>query len=344
MRIAVTVDPEIPVPPKLYGGIERIVDMLVRGLVARGHDVTLFAHPESKVPCELQPYPCLYSRGAGNVTRNVGHISRQLRKGHYDLVHSFGRLAYLLPILPLRVPKVMSYQRSISRRSIRAGELISRGTLHFTGCSQHLIYAWHGKPNFHVVYNGVPIGAYHANFDVPPDAPLVYLGRVEHIKGVHLAIKVAQQRGQRLQIAGNVPAEARHQAYFREEILPHLGGKNIEYVGAVDDAAKNQLLGGASALLMPLLWDEPFGIVMAEALACGTPVIGLRRGSLPEIVENGVNGFVCDSLEQMVAAVGRVGQIDRCQCRKIAEQRFSDRVVVDDYERLYTGLLAEWRN
>ena len=338
MRIAVTVDPEIPVPPKLYGGIERIVDMLVRGLVARGHEVALIAHPDSQVPCRLLPYPALYSRGAGNVAHNLGYVSLRLRNARYDVVHSFARLVYLLPVLPLRLPKVMSYQRAINPRSILAGELMSRGTLHFTGCSHHLIRAWRGKPNFHVVYNGVPLGAYRASQDLPPDAPLAYLGRIERIKGVHLAIEVAQRSGRRLRIAGNVPVEPQHQAYFREQILPHVDGKHIEYVGPIDDANKNTLLASSAALLMPLLWDEPFGIVMAEALACGTPVIGLRRGSLPEIVEDGVNGFACESVERMVAAVAWLDAIDRCRCRSIAEERFSDRVIVDEYERLYRAL------
>lgn len=344
MRIAITVDPEIPVPPKLYGGIERIVDMLVRGLVERGHEVTLIAHPNSQVPCRLLPYPVLHSRGAANIARNLHHVSAQLRSGHYDVVHSFARLAYLLAILPLRQPKVMSYQRAISPRSILAGELMSRGTLHFTGCSQHLIQAWRGKPNFHVVYNGVPLRAYCPSDDVPPDAQLAYLGRVERIKGVHLAIEVAQRSGRRLCIAGNIPDEPEHRAYFRQQILPHVDGTNIEYVGPIDDAGKNTLLRSSAALLMPLLWDEPFGIVMAEALACGTPVIGLRRGSLPEIVEDGMNGFACNSVEQMVTAVGSLNAIDRRRCRRIAEEKFSDHVIVNNYEHLYSKLMQGREN
>jgi glycosyltransferase involved in cell wall biosynthesis len=339
MRIAVTVDPEIPVPPKLYGGIERIVDMLVRALVERGHDVTLFAHPDSQVPCHLLPYPVLHSRGTGNVLRNLHHVSSQLRSGGFDVVHSFARLAYLLPVLPLRLPKIMSYQRAISPRSILAGELFSRGTLHFTACSRHLIRRWTGKLNWHVVYNGVPLCPYRARYDVPGDAPLAFLGRVVRIKGVHLAIEVARRSGRRLRIAGNVPVEPEHQAYFREQILPHVDGKNIEYVGPVDDAAKNALLGESAALLMPVLWEEPFGIVMAEALACGTPVIGLRRGSVPEVVEDGVTGFVCGSADEMISAVSRIPTIERRACRETCEQKFSDSAITDAYLDLYSALV-----
>jgi glycosyltransferase involved in cell wall biosynthesis len=338
LRVAITVDPEIPVPPRLYGGIERIVDMLVRGLVQRGHDVTLFANPESQVACRLLPYPGSRSQSKIDTVANMWHVSRAIQCGRFDVVHSFARLAYLTPLLPLRIPKIMSYQRGVSPHSVRLGSLLSRGTLSFTACAAHLIRRWRSDSNFHVVYNGVPLETYECKRRVEPDAPLIYLGRVEEIKGVHLAIEVAKKSGRRLIIAGNVPLAEHHRRYFAEQIQPHVDGKTVEYVGAVHDAAKNRLLGRSAAMLMPLLWEEPFGIVMAEALACGTPVIGLRRGSLPEIVQEGVNGFVCDSIDQMVTAVGRIAEIARHECRRIAEDKFSDRVIVDCYERLYREL------
>jgi glycosyltransferase involved in cell wall biosynthesis len=338
MRIAITVDPEIPVPPRFYGGIERVVGMLVGNLVRRGHEVTLFAHRDSKVPCRLLAYPADKSTGALNIWRNLSHTTRELRRGGYDVVHSFGRLLYLLPMLPLRVPKIMSYQRTITPRSIVAGELLSRGTLQFTACGRHMMRRWQEDEKWHVVANCVAVDAYRAVYDVPPNAPLIYLGRIERIKGVHLAIEVARRSGRRLLIAGNVSAGAQHQRYFQQEIEPHVG-RDTEYLGPLDDRGKNELLGGAAALLMPILWDEPFGIVMAEALACGTPVIGLRRGSVPEIVEDGVNGFACDSLEEMAAAVGRISTIDRRTCRAICEQRFGADAITDAYLRLYSAVI-----
>jgi glycosyltransferase involved in cell wall biosynthesis len=340
LRVAITVDPEIPVPPHLYGGIERIVDMLVRGLMQRGHDVTLFAHPDSRVPCRLLSYPGLRSLNRIDTAANIWHVWKAIQRGHFDVVHSFARLAYLTPLLPARVPKIMSYQRGISPRSVRLGNLLSRGSLSFTACAAHLMRQWQDDCKFHVIYNGVPLEAYQCTARVLPDAPLVYLGRIEEIKGVHLAIEVATKSRRRLIIAGNVPQAEHHQRYFAERIQPHIDGRLIAYVGAVDDVQKNQLLGRSAAMLMPLLWEEPFGIVMAEALACGTPVIGLRRGSLPEIVRQGVNGFICDSVDEMASAVGRIGEIDRRECRRIAEAKFSDRVIVDCYERLYRALVA----
>ena len=344
LRIAITADPEVAVPPLLYGGIERIVDMLVRGLVQRGHAVTLFANPGSQVSCQLSPYPRLRSRSTTDTLANMCHVSHAILGGHFDIVHSFARLAYLTPLLPRRIPKIMSYQREVSPDSVRLGNLLSRGTLSFTGCSAHLIHRWQFNDHFHVVYNGVTLETYQWTPQVEQHAPLVYLGRVEEIKGVHLAIEVARKSGRRLIIAGNVSEAKHHQRYFAEQIQPHVDGDTIQYVGAVGDSAKNELLGRSAALLMPLLWEEPFGIVMAEALACGTPVIGLRRGSVPEIVQQDVNGFVCDSVDQMVLAVGRLAEIDRRDCRRIAEDKFSDRVIVDCYERLYRELVQKTRN
>jgi glycosyltransferase involved in cell wall biosynthesis len=336
LRVALTVDPEIPVPPTLYGGIERIVDMLVRGLVDRGHEVTLFAHPDSKVPCRLRPYPGLRSQGRADLALNTWHVSSTVLRGEFDLVHSFGRLAYLLPLLPLPLPKIMSYQRAISPRSVAWGDGLSRGSLHVTACSRHLLQASGCRRNFHVIYNAAPADRFTFHSHVAPGAPLVFLGRIEPIKGAHWAIEVAHCSDRLLIIAGNVPESA--QEYFAREIEPHVDGTTVQYVGPVDDAQKNDLLGGAAAFLMPVLWDEPFGIVMAEALACGTPVIGLNRGAIPEVIQDGVNGFVCDSAEEMAARVGAIQSIDRGICREIMEQRFSDRVMVDAYEALYRSI------
>jgi glycosyltransferase involved in cell wall biosynthesis len=150
-----------------------------------------------------------------------------------------------------------------------------------------------------------------------------------------VAIDVARAARRRLVIAGNIPDGEEHQRYFREEIQPRLDGDHITYVGPVDDVKKNEILSSAAALLMPVLWEEPFGIVMAEALACGTPVVGLGRGAVPEVVKDGVTGFVCRDAEAMTAAIGRLSSLRRNTCRQDAEARFSQRALVDAYEALY---------
>lgn len=335
MRIAITADPTISVPPHLYGGIERIIHMLVLGLVGRKHDVTLFAHPESVGPCRLEGYAQPTAGSRFDHLRNAYLVSSTILRERFDVVHSFGRLAYMLPVLALPVPKIMSYQRAVTARSVSLGNRLSRGTIHFTGCSHHLIGRFAGQNNWHVIYNGVPADIYDYREMVASDAPLVFLGRIEEIKGPHLAIEVARRSQRRLVIAGNVPTGPEHATFFDAQIAPHLDDDLVRYVGPVDDLQKNALLGGAAALLMPILWDEPFGIVMAEALACGTPVIGLNRGSVPEVVHGGLNGFVCDSVDDMVEAVARITDVERRACRLTMEQRFSDRAVVQAYEDLY---------
>ncbi len=333
-----TADPELPIPPKCYGGIERVLDMLIQGLVKRGHAVTLFANSQSQVPCEFVPYPGKSSMSRQDTFKNMRTVAQKVSNGGYDLVNSHGRLAYLLPLLFRKIPKIMTYHRKISARSVILGNWLSRGSLHFTGVSKHLIHPVEKYAKWHVTYDGAFMEKYVFSGHVEKDAPLVFLGRIEYIKGTHLAIEVAKKSGRRLVIAGNVEAEHKH--YFDEKIAPCLDGINVQYLGPVNDIQKNELLGQAKAFLMPILWDEPFGIVMAEALACGTPVIGLKRGSVPEVVQDGQTGFVCDSVAEMAAAVNKVERIDRKVCRKIVEERFSDEAVINQYEAVYKEVVG----
>jgi glycosyltransferase involved in cell wall biosynthesis len=186
------------------------------------------------------------------------------------------------------------------------------------------------------VFNGVDLAKYTFRSEVEDDAPLAFLGRLEPIKGAHNAIAIAKASGRRLVIAGNRVAESCE--YFESLIAPHIDGDRVAYLGPVDDQAKNALLSRSSALLMPIEWEEPFGIVMAEAMACGTPVIGFARGSVKEVVREGVNGFICRGNAEAVAAAGNLGGISRAVVREDCARRFSSTVVVDQYEGLYSDL------
>ena len=338
MKILLTADPELPVPPIHYGGIERIIHLLADGLVERGHDVTLIAHAQSRTRAKLIPYAATDWRSISGRIANMALVSTTIARGRhsFDLVHSHCRLAYLAPVLPLRVPTLMSYQRKVTPRSIIWSRRLSRQSIEFSAVSHDMTRDVAHLAPWHVVYNGVPLTKFDYRSSVAANAPLVFLGRIEPIKGTHVAIQAARRAGLPLVIAGNVPDDQK--SYFERDIAPHVDGVMVSYIGPVDDERKNELLGKASAFLMPILWDEPFGIVMAEAMACGTPVIGFRRGSVGEVVAHGVTGFACSDEDEMVAAIARIGEIDRRACRLRAETMFSETTVVEDFLRIYRKL------
>lgn len=341
LNVVLTVDPEIPVPPVYYGGIERIVDMLARGLSRRGHHVSLFAHPQSTSPVQRIGWPGRRSGSALDSLRNMAALATASALRRADIVHSFSRLSYLLPLLALPIPKLMSYQRGITASTTARAVALSRGTLEFTALSRQMLAGRTLAGRWHIVPNGVDLPSYHFTPSVPDDAPLVFLGRVEEIKGPHLAIDVARACRIPLVIAGNIPPE--HQPWFDRMIRPAIDGQMVSYVGPVDDEAKNALLGRARALLMPILWEEPFGIVMAEAMACGTPVLGLARGAVPEVVASGETGFVTHDVAELVEAVGKLPGISRQACRVRAEKFFSADPVVEAYLAIYRAMIARRR-
>lgn len=344
MRLLLTADPEIEVPPRLYGGIERIVDVLVRRLRAAGHMVGLVARAGSQCPNDgFFPWPGQSSLSRRDTVANTFALSRAVRSFRPELIHSFSRIAYLLPHLRGSVPIVMSFQREPTRRTVGlAVRLAAPGRITFTGCSEYIARQgrpaggdWYGIPNF------ADTEALTLAPSVPDDAPLVFLSRVEEIKGAHWAIEIARRSGRRLVIAGNhSDRDDPEGVFWRTRIAPEIGRSGIEYVGPVDDVRKNALLGQARAMLVPIQWDEPFGIVFAESLACGTPVISCPRGALPEIVREGVDGFLIRSIEEGCAAVEKVAALDRAGCRRRAVEHFSADAVVARYLDLYSKVRA----
>jgi glycosyltransferase involved in cell wall biosynthesis len=190
--------------------------------------------------------------------------------------------------------------------------------------------------DWRTIYNGIEISGYTATASVGADAPLVFLSRIAPIKGCHLAIMAAKAAGCRLVIAGNI----QDQAYFDRHIQPNLETGKIEYVGTVNDAQKNALLGRARALIVPVQWDEPFGLVFAESLACGTPVISWKRGALPEIIDHGRTGFLVTAEEALAPAIDRLHTLDRRACRESAERRFSAETLFRSYENLCLEALS----
>ncbi len=339
MRILLTADPLIPVPPVGYGGIERIVDALLRRYLALGHDVGLMAHPDSAAPAARRfAWPAPATGGVAATWRNAFALRRAAAEFRPDLLHSFSRLAYLLPLLPTRLPKIMSYQRHTGGRQVALAARLAGRSLQFTGCSEFICGmgrpaggTWHAIPNF------IELDKITFVPQVPADAPLLFLSRVESIKGPDLAIAIARQAGRRLLIAGNHSTTGPEGRFFADRVAPHLGRDGVEWIGEVGDVQKDGLLGRCAALLVPIQWDEPFGIVFAEALAAGTPVITCARGALPEIVQPGVTGFFVQTADEGAAAVARLPSLDRAACRAVAESRFSLGVCADRYLQLYAA-------
>lgn len=341
MRILLSADPFLPVPPPHYGGVERIVAALLVDLQRRGHEVGLVAHPDSSAAADFfVAWPDAPPDSAAAHTRNMYALLTAVSRFQPSIVHSFSRLLYLAPLLPRRIPKIMSYQRFAGGRQISLAALVGGSSLMFTGCSKFIATmggkyggAWRAIPNF------VDTNFYEFKSSMQDDAPLVFLSRVEREKGAHWAIEIAKKTGRRLLIAGNYADEGPQRQYWDHMIEPELGHNGIEYVGTVGDEAKRQLLGAAAAMVVPIQWDEPFGIVFAEALACGTPVITCPRGAVPEIIRDGIEGFLIRDVSEGCRAVRRLGTIDRRVCRERAEQAFSVAAVVPQYEALYKELL-----
>lgn len=333
-------DPGILVPPNGYGGIERIVEILALQYTAMGHEVHLLVTPGSFVKgCTVYPFGKEgFPPKKMDALKAIPTAWQFLwnHRNDFDLVHSFGRLAYLLPILNHPVKKIMSYQREIDKRNIWLINKLPRKNIFFTACSADLLSRLNiaSKGIWGAVYNAVIFSKYTLQPKVPDDAPLMFLGRLERIKGCHTAIEIAKSTGSKLIIAGNISTLPEELEYFEKEIRPLIDGIEIIYVGAINDAEKNHWLGVSKALIFPIEWNEPFGIVMIEAMACGTPVIGYNRGSVNEVIDERITGFKVDDAAGMVLAVNQLATLNRSRCCMHAKQRFDASVIARDYLKM----------
>lgn len=336
-------DPGILVPPNGYGGIERIVEMLAKEYHRMGHEVHLLVTKGSFVEgCVMHPFGKEgFPPKKMDAWKAIPVAWKFLWKhrNDFDLVHSFGRLLYLLPILNLRVKKIMSYQREISTRNIKWINRLPNKNIVFTGCSHDLVSRGGIAGKWATVYNAVDFNIYTLRDNLPEDAPIIFLGRIERIKGCHTAIEVAKATNKKLIIAGNISKLPDEIDYYEKEIKPGIDGKQVIFIGEVNDIQKNEWLGKAQALIMPVEWNEPFGIVMIEAMACGTPVLGFNRGSVPEVIKNGISGFISENIEEMIKQVYRCKNIDRIEVRKIAEKKFNNQKITNDYLALHSSVI-----
>jgi len=331
-------DPGIPVPPELYGGHERLVYLFAEEYTRLGHQVTLLAGPGSYCSGNVITF------GTNNLQRSklekyreIFFVWKYLSKNHgdFDLLHNFGRRIYLLPVLNKPVKKMMVYGRPVNHTGIRLVNALPNKNLVFTACSNYCVSTGDVAGKWTTVYNAIDFATYQLNETISADAPLIFLGRLDKVKGVHTAIDVARNTGNRLLIAGNVSDTTDNYTYFKNEIEPQIDGINIQYLGPLNDAEKNKYLGQAKALLFPIEWDEPFGIVMIEAMACGTPVIGFGRGSVPEVITEGVNGFIVQDITEMSEKISFANTINRKGCREHALNRFDVKIIAQQYLNVF---------
>ncbi len=327
------------VPPKLYGGTERIVSYITEELVTQGHEVTLFASGDSVTTAKLRASCPISLRLDPNSTMELPHHVLMLERlikdaDEFDLIHS--HIDYLPFSLFRRsqVPTVTTFHGRLDITDL-APVLQEFSDLPVASISdsQRVPVPWLNWQG--TVYHGLPTSLYR--FVERPGKYLAFLGRIAPEKRPDVAIEIAKRTGMKLIIAAKV--DRVDQRYFDQVIKPLLDHPLIEYIGEIGQAEKEEFLGNAYALLFPIDWPEPFGLVMVESMACGTPIIAFNRGSVPEVIEDGVNGFVVSNIEGAVDAVERISELNRLQCRQMFETRFSAARMVHEYVEIYQRLL-----
>lgn len=340
MRIAQVAPLYESVPPKLYGGTERVVSYLTEELVRMGHDVTLFASGDSKTAAHLIPAcpkslrldPECVDQLAHHFVM-LGDVKHNARK--FDVIHFHIDYLHFPLSQTLQVPNLTTLHGRLDipdlqplYRKFKEPQLVSISKAQ----RKPLLWAnWVGN-----VYHGLPADQLHLHRE--PGKYLAFLGRVSPEKRVDRAIEIALQVGMPLKIAAKIDRADR--PYYEAEIKPLLDNRNIELIGEIGEQQKDEFLGNAYAYLFPIDWPEPFGLTMIEAMACGTPTIAFPCGSVREVLEDGVSGFIVQSIEQAVAAVKRVEHFDRAGCRQAFEKRFSASRMAQDYLRLYEALVG----
>jgi glycosyltransferase involved in cell wall biosynthesis len=343
MKIAQVAPLYESVPPKFYGGTERVVSYLTEELVRQGHQVTLFASGDSVTQARLVEACSRSLRLDQECVDQLAHhivlleqVFRQasafdLMHFHIDYLHFPLSVRQQIPTVTtlhgrLDLPDLVPLYKMFPSTPVVSISNAQRAPLPWVN--------WLGT-----VYHGLPEDLY--TFQETPGTYLAFLGRITPEKGVEQAIAIAQQVGMPLKIAAKVDRVDRK--YFQEVVQPLLQNNAlVEYLGEVGGDNKDAFLGEAYAVLFPIDWPEPFGLVMIEAMACGTPVVAYPRGAVPEVLEDGVTGWIVEGIEEAVQAVGRVSAISRARCRQIFEERFLASRMAQDYLRIYKELLGGW--
>ena len=339
MRIALIAPPFISVPPQRYGGTELFVAQLATGLKALGYEPVVYTNGESKVPVECRwIYPSCEWPIQGEIhahLKDINHTGWAVADARRDC-----------DIIHLNNAPGLAHSRMVPLPMVYTIHHPVEPTL-----SEY--YAWYPQVNFVTIsdfqlrkeklprmrriHHGLNFGEYRVG--TRQGDYVAFIGRIAPMKGAHLAIAAAKRAGVKLKIAGEI--QPIFQSYFENEIKPHIDGANIEYVGEADLTAKNDLFCSAIATLFPIQWDEPFGLVTIESMACGTPVLAFAGGSVSEIVKDGVSGWICSSVEEMADRIRSADEFSAAEVRDYAEQNFSVDRMVREYAKLYEEILAE---
>jgi len=332
MRIALIAPPFIAVPPEEYGGTELFVGHLAEGLKKSGAEVVLYANGDSKAEVDVRwiyphtEWPIKVPTHAW--LREINHESWAVADAfkHCDLIH-------------VQSAQALSFSRFVDRPFVLT--LHDSYSPELSAYYSHYAQAYYVSisdaqrknevmPRLRTIHHGIQLDQY--KLVEKKQQYLSFIGRIAPIKGTHIAIDVAQRTGIPLKIAGEVQPAFRE--YFERKVKPQLDGKLVEYIGPADLAAKNELLGNSLAMLFPIQWNEPFGLVMVEAMACGTPVLASPGGSVPEVVQNGVYGYICRTVREMVKRVGDL-PLDPQKIRAYVAENFSTEQMVNKYLALY---------
>jgi glycosyltransferase involved in cell wall biosynthesis len=328
------------VPPKLYGGTERVVSYITEALVREGQDVTLYASGDSETAARLVKVCNTSLRLDNNCKDSLAHHIRLLEyvhrdSGDFDIIHFHIDYMHFPLSRRQQTPSVTTLHGRLDLPDLVPlyREFADIPVVSISNSQRRPLP---GANWVATVYHGIPRELYrfHAN----PAGYLAFIGRISPEKRVDRAIEIALGAGVELKIAAKVDAVDRE--YFEDRIEPMLKDPLIDFVGEIGEKEKNDFLGNARALLFPIDWPEPFGLAIIEALACGTPVIAWRNGSVPEIVEDGITGFVIESIDEGAKAVGRIAEISRQRCRQVFEKRFTCTRMARDYINLYQNLIG----
>ncbi|MDD3013827.1 MAG: glycosyltransferase family 4 protein [Candidatus Gastranaerophilales bacterium] len=343
MRIAQVAPLWECVPPKAYGGTELVVYILCEEYARRGFDVTLFAAGTSTTSAALEPIiktPMREQNIKYPIYHELQSISKVLEKWEeFDIIHNHIGFQFLPFAGLINIPIVTTLHGAfIVKEEIEFYNSYKKNPLVSISDSQRT-----GAPGLNyvsTVYNGIQVEKYPFEPQYNSDKPyLAFLGRFSEEKGPHLAIKLAKETGWKLIMAGKIDIADR--AFYEREVKPQIDNKQIIYIGELGHEAKCELLKGAYATVHPVTWPEPFGLVMAESMACGTPLLALKNGSIPEVISNGKTGYIENNINDLIKRVKDIEKIDRQACRKHVEKNFSAQKMADGYLSVYKKLMGQ---